>query len=192
METPPCRSFLDNFHSFLLRHLPVVVDYAEKYGINIPLNEEPDLSDILTKEPSRVDDLSTPMTCAVSESDAGKTSELKDIKQEETDEADKSTNLADELRLEELIAQSLSKHDGLTRTDGPPDGLPGATESIEDGSFDATGLASFIAENLGPAIGNGPGVTEQQASAPLGQIPHGPNLCAYRCCLVINLDVRLT
>ncbi|KAK2071896.1 hypothetical protein P8C59_006282 [Phyllachora maydis] len=87
-------------------------------------------------------------------------------------------------RMKERRATLLSSLAGPDTNEPIMETPPWATESIEDGSFDATGLASFIAENLGPAIGNGPGVTEQQASAPLGQIPHGPNL--------LNKHVQLT
>lgn len=139
---------VDHLSVFLQSHLGVVVDYAEKYGVNIPLNEEdagpfqlPDVEDQERVEDDPEDSLAALLRSATSHIPTN--GDSKEINTQDILPGQPNA-LEPELELRKLIEQSLANHD-LESKDHPGD-QQAANNGISD--FDPKDLASFIAENL--------------------------------------------
>ncbi|KAK3320754.1 telomere repeat binding factor-domain-containing protein [Cercophora scortea] len=135
-------NFAESLSVFLQSHLNIVVEYAEKYGVNIPLSEEvldTDPIDLIRNgaQGEEHDDLAAMLQSATSgitqdhEAGGARTGELT---------AEQQSSLADDLDLHRLIEQSLSNHDPE-----PKDGL--LDQSLSN-DFSVKDLASLIAEKL--------------------------------------------
>jgi protein TBF1 len=161
---------LNSVGAFFCSHLPVVVDYAEKYGINIPPSEELDPQDMVPpNENHQHDELAALIQSATSNMDVDGDQQADRIKREIVPN-DQSMSLADGLNLGELIAQSLSGQDEF----GAVDGLPRMDDtSTMDDTFDATGLASLIAESMGSSVDNGQ--SNGYTAGPFPPTIQGPN-----------------
>ncbi|KAK4457569.1 telomere repeat binding factor-domain-containing protein [Cladorrhinum samala] len=139
---------VDHLSVFLQSHLGVVVDYAEKYGVNIPLSEEeagpfplPDVEDQERVEDDQEDSLAALLRSATSHIPVN--GDSKEINTQDILQG-QSNALEPELELRKLIEQSLANHD--LESKDQPEGQQAATNGISD--FDPKDLASFIAENL--------------------------------------------
>jgi hypothetical protein len=125
----------------------VVVDYAEKYGVNIPLNEEEaaptrDAESVQQEEHDSLAALLQSATSHLTETEAD-AAQMKDILSEALASAPPVSGEDDGLDLKKLIEQSLSSH------------IPDLKESSADqltsnglSDFDSKNLASLISEKL--------------------------------------------
>lgn len=125
----------------------MVVDYAEKYGVNIPLNEEEaaptrDADSVQQEEHDSLAALLQSATSHLTETEAD-AAQMKDILSEALASAPQVSGEDDSLDLKKLIEQSLSSH------------IPDLKESSADqltsnglSDFDSKNLASLISEKL--------------------------------------------
>lgn len=135
----PMNGFLDSLVVYLQDHLAVIIDYAEKYGINIPASEESIVNEPLGdgNVQDDHDELSALLQSATSKlleelpglGDLGHSSGTGD-------------SLSDSLGLGKLIQESL-QNQGATK-----DEAPGASGGDGSGLFESGGLASLIAAKL--------------------------------------------
>jgi hypothetical protein len=142
--------FAGSLSTFLQGHLATVVDYAEKYGVNIPLNDEepatvPDPNSAQKEEHDSLAALLQSATSHLAQSvaDDGKDLLSNGIISEQLGSVDE-----DSLALKKLIEESLSNH--------IPDLKDSSTDqhvSAELSDFDSKNLASFISEKLKNELG---------------------------------------
>lgn len=129
---------------FLQGHLDAVVDYAEKYGVNIPLNEEETTPGRTLNgvQQQRDGSLATVST-------EGKPVQVRDRPSEESARAQSSSG-DDNLDLKKLIEESLSSHVPELKE---PSMEPPASNGMSE--FDSkNNLASFISEKLKTELEN--------------------------------------
>jgi hypothetical protein len=141
----PMNGFLDSLVVYLQDHLAVIIDYAEKYGINIPASEESVLNEPLGNETVQDDhdELSALLQSATSKlledlpglGDLGNSSGTGD-------------SLSDSLGLGKLIQESLQNQGA------PKDEATGTSGGDGSGLFDSGGLASLIAAKLNNGFDN--------------------------------------
>jgi hypothetical protein len=142
--------FAESLSTFLQGHLATVVDYAEKYGVNIPLNDEEPATvrDPNSAQQEEHDSLAALLQSATSHlaqsvADDGKDLLSNGIISEQLGSVDE-----DSLALKKLIEESLSNH--------IPDLKDSSTDqhvSAELSDFDSKNLASFISEKLKNELG---------------------------------------
>ncbi|KAK4122877.1 hypothetical protein N657DRAFT_483077 [Parathielavia appendiculata] len=144
-------NFAESLSIFLQSHLAIVVDYAEKYGVNIPLNED---DTAISQDPNGAqheehDSLAALLQSATShlaqaEGDHG---QGKDALSNGTGSNGVAKQLGsaenDDLDLKKLIEESLSTH--LPELKEPAANQPSST-GLPD--FDSKNLASLISEKL--------------------------------------------
>ncbi len=143
-EESSTAKFAESLSIFLQGHLGVVVDYAEKYGVNIPLNEEETvpLQDPNSTEQTEQDSFVLPQPTtshpAPAEGDAGHGKDVLNGIIQELGSMDD-----DSLDLRKLIEESLSSHLPEVKE------LPG-DQHLSGGlsDFDSKNLASLISEKL--------------------------------------------
>ena len=144
-EQSSAAKFAESLSIFLQSHLGVVVDYAEKYGVNIPLNEEETipLQDPSSTEQEEHDGFVLPQPATSHPAHAeGDASHGKDVLSNgiipELGSMDD-----DSLDLRKLIEESLSSHLPEVKE------LPG-DQQLSGGlpDFDSKNLASLISEKL--------------------------------------------
>lgn len=132
--------FAESLSSFLEGHLGIVVDYAEKYGVNIPLNEE---DTIPAPDPRGVqpdDNLVALLQSHLGQTDgdllSGRDGLLGAV-------GDQNATDDEGLALRKLIEDSLSNH-------VPDLKVPSADMNGQNGTpdFNSKNLASFISEKL--------------------------------------------
>lgn len=143
----PMTGFLDSLVVYLQDHLAVIIDYAEKYGINIPASEESIMNESLGGGHVQEDhdELSALLQSATSKlleelpglGDLGHASGTGD-------------SLSDSLGLGKLIQESL-QNQGTAKDD--TSGVSGGDGS---GLFESGGLASLIAAKLNNGFDNLP------------------------------------
>ncbi|KAH6851180.1 telomere repeat binding factor-domain-containing protein [Chaetomium sp. MPI-CAGE-AT-0009] len=129
---------------FLQSHLGVIVDYAEKYGVNIPLNEEETApaQDLVGIQQEEDDSLAALLQSHFEQTEGGLTPG-KGLLSNGAIQDQLSSAEDDGLALRKLIEESLSSHiPELKET--PAD--PHASAALPD--FDSKNLASFISEKL--------------------------------------------
>ncbi|KAK3941692.1 telomere repeat binding factor-domain-containing protein, partial [Diplogelasinospora grovesii] len=132
---------------FLQGHLGVIVDYAEKYGVNIPLGEEPVTTNNAHFEnhhDTGHDDIAALLASATSGIFQNHTDEPKES-HAEAPRPEEPSSSAEDYDLSKLLQATLTEH-GLEAKDEPVD--QPATNGT--GGFDAKDfeLASLIAEKL--------------------------------------------
>ncbi len=146
-EQSSTAKFAESLSIFLQGHLGVVVDYAEKYGVNIPLNEEEtaplqDPNSTGQEEHDGFVVLPQPATShlAHAEEDAGHGKDVlsNGIIPEQLGSADD-----DSLDLRKLIEESLSSHLPEVKDSSGDQHLSGGLPD-----FDSKNLASLISEKL--------------------------------------------
>lgn len=169
--------FLDSLVAYLQNHLAVVIEYAEKYGINIPVSEESVVNEPL--ENRNVQDDHDELSALLQSATSKLLDELPlgDMGDSAGD------SLSDSLGLGKLIQESLQNQIGPVKDEG-------AGSSTGDGSglFESGGLASLIAAklnngfdslaNLSQNLANGQGQQQglgQASSAPM----QSPYLAQY-------------
>ncbi|KAB5582614.1 telomere repeat binding factor-domain-containing protein [Coniochaeta sp. 2T2.1] len=121
-----------NLVDYLQSHLTMVIDYAEKYGINIPVSEESVVNEPLENGDAHDDhdELSALLQNA--------TAKLLDGM-----DMDKSADpSSDSLGLGKLIQESLQNHSAPVKDEGPE------SNSNDGGLLESGGLASLIASKL--------------------------------------------
>ncbi|KAK4223179.1 telomere repeat binding factor-domain-containing protein [Podospora fimiseda] len=139
---------MDKLSAFLQSHLGVVIDYAEKYGVNIPLSEEDamsfHMSGVEEDKPTGVQEASLEALLA----SAGSNFLLKGDGKDNTHHDVLSGQAGEsESDFSKLIEQALTGHDALKETPGVHHDA-----NTEQSLFDPNDLASFIAQNLKPPI----------------------------------------
>ncbi|KAK3997209.1 telomere repeat binding factor-domain-containing protein [Cladorrhinum sp. PSN332] len=146
---------IDHLSAFLQSHLGVVIDYAEKYGVNIPLSEGDVMSFHILgtgdeKQGDQEDSLAALLQSSTSHfplNGDAKDSTPHDVLPGQAGAGEPELNLT-KLIEQAMSEQALSSHvDGFKETPG----VQHATNN-EQPSFDPTDLASFIAENLKNSI----------------------------------------
>ena len=128
----PVNGFLDNLVDYLQSHLTLVVDYAEKYGINIPVSEDSVANDSLQNGDAHDghDELA-----ALLQSATAKLSDGIDVEAS-------GESLSDSLGLGKLIQESLQSQSFPVKEEGAETSGGGA------GLLESGGLASLIASKL--------------------------------------------
>ena len=152
-ERYPFEDLLRDLSTYLQTQLSTVIDYAEKYGINIPLSEELAPCDVLesaeTAEPEEHDELSLLLQNATSGLIPSGAAEEPKSEEPPTDAQEASASLTDSLGLGKLIQDSLLGQD-----------VPAGEESMNiptaggAGTFESRGLASLIASKLSNGFTN--------------------------------------
>ncbi|KAK3489662.1 telomere repeat binding factor-domain-containing protein [Neurospora crassa] len=147
----PPDTFPETLCAFLQSHIGVVVEYAEEYGVKIPISEEPIVSESIVSDPiqngNNVQDEHADLA-ALLQSKIVENGELKDFHGGNLHN-EASVSADDNFDLSKLIEQSLPDH-----INGLKDGLleqSGQGES--SGLFDTKDLASLIAEKLNDNLG---------------------------------------
>ncbi|KAK4213222.1 telomere repeat binding factor-domain-containing protein [Rhypophila decipiens] len=139
--------FADNLSTFLQSHLGVVIEYAEKYGVNIPLSEDFVDTDLSNHNQQRDDDAEL---AALLESEATQQHMASREMQPGDPMADSSMLLPDGLDLERLLEQSLQSvptHTVPDLKDGlPASGLGDSNDPSE--GLDAQELEALLSERL--------------------------------------------
>ncbi|KAB5585953.1 telomere repeat binding factor-domain-containing protein [Coniochaeta sp. 2T2.1] len=128
----PINGFLDSLVDYLQSHLTMVIDYAEKYGINIPVSEESVVNEPVENGDAHDDhdELSALLQNA--------TAKLLDGM-----DMDRSADpSSDSLGLGKLIQESLQNHSAPVKDEGPE------SNSNDGGLLESGGLASLIASKL--------------------------------------------
>ncbi|KAH6620749.1 telomere repeat binding factor-domain-containing protein, partial [Chaetomium sp. MPI-SDFR-AT-0129] len=131
--------FAESLSSFLEGHLGIVVDYAEKYGVNIPLNEEDTIPAPDPRGAQPDDNLVALLQSHLGQTDgdllSGRDGLLGAV-------GDQNATDDEGLALRKLIEDSLSHVPDLK--------IPSADMNGENGTpdFDSKNLASFISEKL--------------------------------------------
>ncbi len=140
----------ESLSAFLQGHLGIVVDYAEKYGVNIPLHEEDPGSpaDQTTAQPEEHDSLVALLQSATSHLDQPEAGPahahgIDGLPNGMAMDLGLSIGDAVEVDLKKLIEDSLSTH-------APELKEPAADHHLSAGlaDFDSKNLASFISEKL--------------------------------------------
>ncbi|KAH8906615.1 hypothetical protein BR93DRAFT_625778 [Coniochaeta sp. PMI_546] len=128
----PVNAFLDSLVDYLQSHLTMVIDYAEKYGINIPVSEDSVVNEPLENGDSHDDhdELSALLQSATSKLLDGMTMD------------GSVESLSDSLGLGKLIQESLQSQSAPVKDE--------AAENNGNGSglLESGGLASLIASKL--------------------------------------------
>ncbi|GAB1313555.1 TTAGGG repeat binding factor [Madurella fahalii] len=137
----------DSLSTFLQGHLGVVVDYAEKYGVNIPLSEEEmangrETSNIRQPEDDGLAALLQSATSHFSQNEEGGLGHVKDGLSEGL-LSEPPGSIDDGLDLKKLIEQSLSTQIPELKVAPADHQAPNATPD-----FDSKNLASLISEKL--------------------------------------------
>ncbi|KAK3344785.1 telomere repeat binding factor-domain-containing protein [Neurospora tetraspora] len=137
----PSDTFPETLCAFLQSHIGVVVEYAEEYGVKIPISEEPIVSDPV-QNGNNVQDEHADLA-ALLQSKIVENGELKDFHTGNLNN-EASVSADDNFDLSKLIEQSLPDHingmkDGLLEQNG---------QGESSGLFDTKDLASLIAEKL--------------------------------------------
>lgn len=144
--------FAESLSTFLQSHLATVVDYAEKYGVNIPLNDEEPATvrDPNSAQQEEHDSLAALLQSAtshlaqsVADDQQGKDALSNGLLSEQLGSVDE-----DSLALKKLIEESLSNH--------MPEMKGSSTDqhtSTDLSDFDSKNLASFISEKLKNELG---------------------------------------
>jgi len=143
--------------AFLQSHLGIVVDYAEKYGVNIPLHEEdpPSPPEQISVQPEEHDSLVALLQSATSHLDQPEASSAHahGINGLTNGMAmDLGLSIGDvEVDLKKLIEDSLSTH-------APELKEPAGDQHLSAGlaDFDSKNLASFISEKLKSELDGSP------------------------------------
>ncbi|KAM7204762.1 Telomere repeat binding factor (TRF) domain containing protein [Rhypophila sp. PSN 637] len=139
--------FADNLSTFLQSHLGIVIEYAEKYGVNIPLSEDSVDTDMSNHNQQRDDDAEL---AALLESEATQQNMASREMQSGDPMADSSILLPDGLDLERLLEQSLQSLPTHTVSD-IKDGLPasGLCDSNDPSEgLNAQELEALLSERL--------------------------------------------
>ncbi|KAK0626372.1 telomere repeat binding factor-domain-containing protein [Immersiella caudata] len=153
----PSNQFAEDFTMFLRGHLSMVVDYADKYGVNIPLSQD-DTSASQAHEQNQ--DREQFDIASLLQSNLAQTGLLKDV---ETGNFldDIPTSLDPNFDLGKLIEQSLSGHK-VEANDGAMAHLP-SNDSADPG---IPNLAALIQERLGDDLKMPDGLPNLQPSYP--------------------------
>ncbi len=109
-EQFPAENLLNDFGAYLQTHLSVIVEYAEKYGVNIPVAEEltegASPTDAIAQQSIINDDLAALLQSATArmteEAEVGAEAEVEEVAPKEEDSA-----LSDGLGLSNIIQESL-------------------------------------------------------------------------------------
>jgi len=130
--------YINALSNFLQGHLAVVVDYAEKYGVNIPLNEDESLSGRNVDGAQWRDGSHASRTTPQLPQANGISTQAKDSRQP-------STSGDDALDLKKLIEESLNSQLPELKEPPPPEQPVTTTTGVPDADKP---LASFIQEKL--------------------------------------------
>lgn len=149
-ELYPFESLVDDLSSYLQSQLGAIVEYAEKYGVNIPISDDLAVNELLENGPPETDhdELSLLLQSATSDLVSNGAENPGDTDPGSNMNGD-SASLTDSLGLGKLIQDSLLTQHGSTK-EGLPDNT--ATNGVEP--FDSEGLASLIASKLNNAQGS--------------------------------------
>ncbi|SPQ20540.1 800ed3a9-cfc5-4660-93de-41cb5bae1a85 [Thermothielavioides terrestris] len=139
--------FAESLSSFLQGHLGVVVDYADRYGVNIPLNDEEtatvqDANNAHQEGPDSLAALLQSATSHLAPVD-GEPGQGKDVSSYGLPPEQAHSMEDDNLALKRLLEQSLSGH--VPESKAPP---AGEHASAGAPSVDSKDLASFISDSL--------------------------------------------
>lgn len=151
-ELYPFESLADDLGAYLQSQLGATIEYAEKYGINIPISEDLAVSEPLENGQLETDhdELSLLLQNATSSLIPNDVEDSANVDLgSSTNEG--STSLSDSLGLGKLIQESLSG-----QGDPAKEELADTTATNGTGSdiFDSGGLASLIASKLNTGFGN--------------------------------------
>jgi protein TBF1 len=166
----PSNQFAEDFTMFLRGHLSMVVDYADKYGVNIPLSQD-DTAALQTDE--RNQDREQFDIAALLQSNLAQTGLLKDVDTGNFLE-DMPTSLDANFDLSKLIEQTLTDHK-LEANDGAMAHLS-ANDSADSG---IPNLAALIQEKLGDDLKMPDGLQNLPPSYPANA--HDPSHGRYPC-----------
>jgi hypothetical protein len=169
VEQYPFDGLVDELSAYLQSQLGTTIEYAEKYGINIPISDDLAANELLENGPTESDhdhdELSLLLQSATSDlisngaDNLGGTEPILNMN-------GGSASLSDSLGLGKLIQDSLLNQNGSSK-DESSDATAGANGAE---SFDSEGLASLIAAKLNGGLGNssngGPGFSSTQAYHP--------------------------
>ncbi|KAK4453049.1 telomere repeat binding factor-domain-containing protein [Podospora aff. communis PSN243] len=139
----PSNQFAEDFTAFLRGHLSMVVDYADKYGVNIPLSQD-DAAALQSNE--RNQDQEQFDIAALLQSNLAQTGLLKEVDTGNFLD-DMPTSLNGDFDLSKLIEQTLTDHK-LETNDGAMAHLS-ANDSADSG---IPNLAALIQEKLGDEL----------------------------------------
>ncbi|KAK3955888.1 telomere repeat binding factor-domain-containing protein [Pseudoneurospora amorphoporcata] len=137
----PSDTFPEALCAFLQSHIGVIAEYAEEYGVKIPISDEPIISGPIQND-NNVQDEHVDLA-ALLQSKIVENGELKDFHTGNPNN-EASVSVDDNFDLSKLIEQSLPDHinamkDGLLEQNG---------QGESSGLFDTKDLASLIAEKL--------------------------------------------
>ncbi|KAL2157775.1 hypothetical protein VTH06DRAFT_5043 [Thermothelomyces fergusii] len=167
--------FTESLSAFLQSHLGVVVDYAEKYGVNIPLNED-EAATARGSNNAHLEDksLAALLQSQLEQTDRELVAAGKNALSSGTTPSQSAPASTDGLELKKLIEESLpncipelkEQSTNLTSSDGASD-------------FDSNNLASFISERLKSEFDSPThGLSNISAPAPSPHTPVHPQFAA--------------
>ncbi|KAL1883025.1 hypothetical protein VTK73DRAFT_100 [Phialemonium thermophilum] len=147
-EQYPFSSVVDSLSAYLQSHLPTIIEYAEKYGINIPISEDVTVSELLNtvREDPDHDELSLLLRNATSGLVPEKMVQRDTTALEASQSEDPSS---DSLGLGKLIQDSLLTENGTVKGETSDTSTANATDT-----FESQGLASLIASKLSNGFGS--------------------------------------
>ncbi|KAK3314702.1 telomere repeat binding factor-domain-containing protein [Apodospora peruviana] len=135
--------FAQNLSTFLQSHLGIVVEYAEKYGVNIPLSEEP----VQTENAQHHHQDEHVDLAALIQSEISQHNVSKEIHSDEI-MAEAPLSLSEGLDLGKLLEQSLASHIPEQK-DGLLEQLEQHDPNDHSDMFSQKDLAALISEKLG-------------------------------------------